>query len=65
MQYYLKGKKTANKIPYKRKRSKEKGFKDISDRETRQLKTTAANNPLLTSEEVFMTAGVEALNGFH
>ena len=52
----------ADKIPYKQKRSKEKGFKDISDREARQLKITAANKQLLTSKEVFTTTGVESLN---
>ena len=35
-------KKPADKILYKQKRNKGKGFKDISDRSLRQLK---ANNP--------------------
>ena len=44
-------KKAADKILYKRKRNEGKGFKDISDRDVRPLKTTIVDNPLLTIKE--------------
>ena len=49
-------KKASNNILWKRKRNKGKGFKDISDRDLRQLKRTMVNHPLLTSDEVFAMA---------
>ena len=46
-------KKTADNILYKRKRNKEEGFKDISGRDIRQLKTTVANSSYeRTSKEI-------------
>ena len=51
-------KKAADKILYKRERDKGKGFKDVSDRGVRQLKTIMVNNPLLTSGEVFTIARI-------
>ena len=38
-------KKAADNILYKRKRKKKKEFKDISDRDVRQFKTTMVNCP--------------------
>ena len=49
-------KKASDNILYKRKRNKGKEFKDISDRDLRQLKRTMVNHPLLTSDEAFAMA---------
>ena len=52
-------KKAADNILYKRKRNKGKGFKDISDRDVRQLKRTMVNHPLLTSGQLLSMAGID------
>ena len=39
-------------------RNKGKEFKNISDRDVSQFKTTIVNSPLLKSVEVFPTAGI-------
>ena len=51
-------KKASDNILYERKRNKGKEFKDISDRDLRQLKRTMVNHPLLTSDEAFAMAGI-------